>query len=239
MKKFTYYLCWFLLLIILVGCKQTSKRDIEKKMTDTELVQKVVGEWKDDTYDYGNYMIKYNDKTIDFNSTILVIDSTEKNRINTHERDDEKFHYDFVIEKDQIIVYRSYEIKQTSKEPIVGGDLAPITLMKEVKISRTNILGSWQPLKNDYLLSIQVEASFIGGSAYNVILTKSDGTSKTETLTLLSEKENSIFYFINEQSTMKYRFSNYDNNALTITSIKLENDTDVSEETWVLKRHNG
>ena len=140
MKK---YLFMLVLLLILVGCIKNHESTSQNETIDSKLVQKISGKWQDDSYDYGDYEISVENKTIHFNSEILTITSTENNKIYTHEKKDKKSHYVFLVEDDCVIVYPSYVIEQTSDEKLVGGDLAPITLKKNPEILTTTILGKW------------------------------------------------------------------------------------------------
>lgn len=235
MKKFTYFFM-FVILIILVGCKKESKQKVEKKTIDNDVVQKIVGRWKDDSYDYGDYVISVDDKTIHFNSEILTIEYTENNEIYAHEKDDKKFHYDFVIEDEQIIIYPTYEIEQTSDEPVTGGDLAPITLKKNPEISTRNILGKWKSTESDNPAYIQISATF-NPEQVELILGKDENLTDVHPITLILENKNSYsLLFLNDEKTMNYDFSNYAGTKMVLFSSETEKNNDSTTRPYILER---
>ena len=197
MKKYTYFLM-FLILIICVGCRKESKQKVEKKTIDNEVVQKIAGEWKDDSYDYGDYVISVDNKTIYFNSDILTIEYAENNKIYAYEKSDKKAHFNFIIKDNDIIVNRSYEIEQTSDTPVAGGDLAPITLKKNPEITTRNILGQWKSTESDSPAFIQINAMF-NTNQVELIIRKDENSTDTQSILLtLDSKNGSTLNFLNE-----------------------------------------
>ena len=235
MKKFTCFFM-FVILIILVGCKNQSKQKVEKKTIDDDVVQKVVGSWKDDSYDYGDYVISVEDKTIHFNSEILTVDYTEDNEIYTHQKDDKKFHFDFTVEKDQIMVYRTYDIEQTSDEPVDGGVLAPITLKKNPEISTRNILGQWKSTESDNPAYIQINATFNPDQVELTIGKDENLTDVHPSLLTLENKNSYSLLFFNEDKSLKYNFSNYAGTKLVIIRSEPEKNNESTIRPFILER---
>lgn len=112
-----------------------------KKNHDKKLVHALVGLWFAENYDYGKYDITYDDDVLNFNSTKLEIEYTEDNRVFTHQKNDKTFHYIFEVKEEEVIVYPRYEVEQSGDELILGGDLSPINLKKELIITQESILG--------------------------------------------------------------------------------------------------
>lgn len=222
--------------VIIVGCKKESEKKVEKKTIDNEIVQKIVGSWKDDSYDYGDYVLTVEDKTIHFNSEILTIEYTEDNNIYAYEKDDKKFHYDFVIEKDQVMVYRTYEIEQTSDEPITGGVLAPITLKKNPEISTRNILGKWKSTESDRPAFIQINAMFNSNQVELTIRKEADSTDSQPILLTLDSKNNSSLDFSNEDKALNYTFSNYESTKLILYISTTEKNVEGTARPYTLER---
>lgn len=119
-------------LVMLTACtiKKDTIKDSEKEI-DKKLVYHLVGSWVADSYDYGDYELTYDEKKLTFNSTKLEIEYTKDNKVFTHQENDKTFHYIFEVNEEEIIVYPSYKVEQSSDELMVGGDLAPIKLKKE------------------------------------------------------------------------------------------------------------
>ena len=235
MKK-TTYLFMFLVLIILVDCNKESEKKIEKKTIDNELVQKIVGSWKDDSYDYEDYVISVDKNTIHFNSEILTVDFTEDNIIYAHEKDDIKSHYDFVFEKDQIIIYPSYEIEQTSDKKVVGGDLPPITLKKNPEITTRNILGKWKSTESDNPTFIQINAMFNANQVELTIRKDENSTDAQPILLTLDSKDSSSLNFLNEDKTLNYTFSNYESTKLILGTSTTEKNIEEASRPYILER---
>ncbi|MHC5226808.1 hypothetical protein ACYSNW_00870 [Enterococcus sp. LJL99] len=235
MKKGT---CFFMvsLLTILVGCKKEDETKVKLETIDTTLVQKIVGEWQDDSYDYDEYIISVDNQTIHFNSEILSIISTENNKIYTNEKNDKKSHYTFVVENDAVIVYPSYEIEQTSDEIMVGGDLAPITLKKSPEISTTNILGSWKSIESNYPAFIRVKATFDPDQIELIIEQNEETTNSNPILLTLESKSHSSLTYLNEDKTVNYTFSNYENRKLILGTSATGKDVIGEGRPYILER---
>lgn len=236
MKKTTYFFI-FLLLAFLTGCKKEDKQKIKHETIDTALVQKIIGEWQDDSYDYDDYLISVDNQTIHFNSIILTITSTENNTIYTNEKNDTKSHYNFVVDDDSVIVYPSYEIEQTSDEIIDGGSFAPITLKKNPEISTTNILGNWKSIESDYPAFVRVNATFDPTQIELMIDQNEEVKNSQPILLILKSKNPSSLIYLNEDKTIEYTFSNYKNNKLILGTSTTNKDVTGEGRPYILERH--
>ncbi|MEI5995079.1 hypothetical protein [Candidatus Enterococcus mansonii] len=236
MEKYLRVGFFFLVSLFLVSC--TAKKEtieVRKKEIDKKLIHTLVGSWVANSYDYGNYEIIYDAKGLTFNSTKLEIEYTKGNRVFTHEENDKASRYIFEVKEEEIIVFPSYEVKQSGDELAKGGDLAPIELRKTQRISKESILGSWRSIEPDFPVYIQVRATFVPNEV-DLLISKSEHAEEIETIPLTFESGESELTYVNKEGTIRYSFSYYEETKMLLTSSSTKEGTEGTARPWILER---
>ncbi|WP_086313806.1 hypothetical protein A5821_001347 [Enterococcus sp. 7F3_DIV0205] len=212
------------------GTVEGAKKDIDKK-----LVHKVAGSWVANNYDYGNYELVYDGKTLTYNSMKLEIEYTEGNRVFTHQAHDKTAHYIFEAKEDEIIVYPSYKVEQSGDELVVGGDLAPIELKKTRTISKESIFGRWKSVESDFPAFIQVRATF-DPNKIDLLIAQTEESEKNEIIPLTFETGESELIYLNKEKTIRYSFSYYEETKMLLNSATTEEGVEGTARPWILER---
>lgn len=236
MKNYLKGMFLLVILIILASCTaQKGGTDSAKKESDKKLIHTLTGLWYADSYDYGKYEITYDDKTLNFNDITLEIEYTEENKIYTHEAKNQKSHYDFEVKEDVVTVYPSYEVEQSGDELAVGGSLAPIELKKERMISKESILGRWKSTESDYPVFIQIQATF-DYNKVNLLIAQNENSEENETIPLTFENGKSELNYLNNDQTIRYTFSNYEETKMIVYFSTTKEDAKGTARPWILER---
>lgn len=230
--------CFFLTVVILASCvvKKGTNNKLNRGIDET-LVHTLTGSWVADSYDYGNYQISYDEQALTFNSIALEIEYTEGNRIFTHEKKDKAFRYIFEVKDEEIVVFPSYDVKQSGDELAVGGDLAPIELKKTRILSKESILGNWYSTESDFPEFIQVRTTFVPNEV-DLIIRKSEDAEEFETIPLTFESRGSELIYVNKERTIRYSFSHYEGTKMLLTSSSTREGAEGSARPWILERGN-
>ncbi|OJG67301.1 hypothetical protein RV09_GL002867 [Enterococcus moraviensis] len=222
--------------IFLASCSAKKMPTEESKNEiDQQLVESLPGSWVANSYDYGNYEISYEDKKLCFNSEELEIEYTEENRVFTHQEKDKSFHYIFEVNKDGITVLPHYEVKQTGKELITGGDLAPIMLKKQRILTKENLLGRWKSVEPDHPGYFEIKATF-DSTKIDVLLSETAEFKEVETIPLTAEKGNSALVYIDESKTTKYIFTKHEEAQIILNTSSTQTGAEGTARPWILER---
>lgn len=139
------------------------------------------------------------------------------------------------MNEEEIIVYRSYRIEQTSDELVSGGDLAPIELKKERTLTKETILGQWKSTEPDYPAFIRIKATF-DPDKIELVIAKNAETEELETVPLTFEaRESELIYFNNDQ-TIRYSFSYDKESRMILSSFSTQKGATRTVRPWILER---
>ncbi|ALR99941.1 hypothetical protein ATZ33_00655 [Enterococcus silesiacus] len=222
--------------IFLASCSSKEATvDDSKKRIDESLVQILAGSWKANSYDYGDYEIVYDKKSLMFNSEKLEIEYTEGSSVFTHQANDKTFHYIFEVKEEAVIVYPRYEVEQSGNELLSGGDLAPIELKKARTISQESILGRWKSVETDFPVYLQVRATF-DPNKVDLLIAKTENLEDVETIPLTFESGKSELIYLNEDKTIRYSFSYYKETQMILSSSTNKEGVEGTARPWILER---
>lgn len=107
-----------------------SSCQLKKEIAKEPSIDPIIGEWQTDDEQAKTYTITGDQEIVQFNTTLLIIDSIELDTIYTHSSQDEDLTYVFEIEDDSVTVYPNYKVTDSSTKLISGGNLTPIKLKK-------------------------------------------------------------------------------------------------------------
>ena len=195
-------------LSLLIGC-QLKKEPEVKEDINKETVDKIVGRWEAHSYDFGTYEITNEREDLTLNQEELIIEYADEETVRTTVKGDETFHYTFEIVEEGIVIYPQYDVEQISNKPgekLVGGDLAPIELKKEITLSENYLFGEWDSVEDDYKISLRISPSYQPGEIkLETAEIREFLNSEEVVLTMEKESGKSISY-LNQDKSLRYSF---------------------------------
>lgn len=207
------------------------------ELTNWQLVESMTGEWSGDE---GLTNIRLEKGKLRFGKRQLTIIGTDdKNRkIHTREVTNEKSSYVFLLTDKGMTVLPSLSLEQRDNQSVKGGDLAPMDMIRSNDgLTIEKIAGNWQSVESDYPGVIQFKTT---NSPHEMdVLISSNEKEAGESIRLTAESyggANDFIDFVNEDKTMWYNLSYYENDQWSFSSGTLLPEADGMGRPYIIKR---